>query len=598
MHNTRKERIFLCALFFFALALRIGYLIFLKHNYLFFEHPSDDVAYYQSWAKTIAAGDWLGTNAFSGMPLFPYYLALVFRICLGSWFAANIFNLILGSLNCLLIYFLAKKLLSTRAAVLASLLAATNFVLIYYDWLMMPVTLLITLSLAILLAFSDERPKSVREWFWLGLFIGLAALGDGKFLIFAVLLIGYMFWSNRTISCKQILRIIFPLILGLSFILGAITVRNKLVSGEWIFITSQSGLSLYVGNNPQATGAFENPEFIRPSHKGQDEDQKIFVEKTLGKKVSLSEVSDFYRNQALSFITAHPLEYLRLLAKKFILLVSDTEKSHDIDLILQRNLKLKLDINPYSLIFPLALLGMVIVWRTNQNSRFVVLLVASYILYGLIYFVTTRQRAPILPLLIIFEAFSFVWIAQKIHTRQYKTLLKAIAALVIFVILLPTQYLNARDFAFLNTTKAGFVYDSKKDYPTAIAAYRQALILSPTDSNTLFNLGTVYLNQNDYENARQCFLAAIKFGKFNVDATFNLGYIYEQTGETQNALNAYKEVLNLVPESPDALFRIASIYQKQGSCQEVTLYYEKLIALKPILAQEIHKTFSNCKNDK
>ena len=95
MHNTRKERIFLCALFFFALALRIGYLIFLKHNYLFFEHPSDDVAYYQSWAKTIAAGDWLGTNAFSGMPLFPYYLALVFRICLGSWFAANIFNLIL-----------------------------------------------------------------------------------------------------------------------------------------------------------------------------------------------------------------------------------------------------------------------------------------------------------------------------------------------------------------------------------------------------------------------------------------------------------------------------------------------------------------------
>ena len=179
MSKILGEKFFLWFLFLFALTLRLSYFIFLKDSYLFYGHPSDDVIYYQNWAKIIATTDGLGTSAFSGMPLFPYYLALLFRICLGHWFAVNILNLALGALNCVLLYILAKKVFSMRVAMLTGLLAATNFILIYYDWLLMPVTLLISLSIFILLTLSDENPKSFKEWFLLGIFIGLAALGDG-----------------------------------------------------------------------------------------------------------------------------------------------------------------------------------------------------------------------------------------------------------------------------------------------------------------------------------------------------------------------------------------------------------------------------------
>ncbi|MCB9771991.1 MAG: tetratricopeptide repeat protein [Candidatus Omnitrophica bacterium] len=598
MNKTHNEKTFLIFVFFLALALRIGYLLFLKNTYLFYGHPSDDVTYYKNWAETIVFDDWRGNAAFSGMPLFPYYLSILLRICLGHWFAVNIFNLILGSLNCILIYKLAQQLFSNRTAAIAALLAATNFILIYYDWLMMPVTLLIALSLAILLGLSGKGPSSFKEWLILGLFIGTATLGDGKFLLFAMLLIMYLLWTKRKFAFTQTFKIIFPLILGLTLVLGGITLRNRIVSGEWIFISSQSGLSLFVGNNPQANGAFENPDFIRPSHTGQDEDQRIFVEKTLGYKVTPTQVSDFYRKLAINFITTYPAQYLHLLGKKLILFVSDAEQSHDIDLLLQRNIKIFLDINPYILIFPLALLGIFIAYKEKREVHFMLLMVVAQLGFSMIYFVTTRLRAPTLPILIIFEAVAFVWIVQKIQSRQYKALLFPVAFVIVFALLFPPKFLNSEAFAFLKHSKTGSVYDKRKDYIKAEQAYLSALALTPTDSNTLFNLGTVYVNLNDYTKAKRYFLDSIKLGGFNVDATFNLGYIYEQTGETENALKAYKEVLYNTPDSLDAAFRIASLYQKQNLCSQARPYYEDIIRRKPSLNDEIKKIFSDCENQK
>lgn len=596
MNKISAEKNWPYLIFFFALALRLVYLIFLKNTYLFYGHPSDDVAYYQNWAQMITQGKALGDGAFSGMPLFAYYLAMLFKLCLGNWLAVNIVNLVLGSINCVLLYALAKQLFSQRCAVITALLAATNFILIYYDWLMMPVTLLITISLCILLALNSPATKSAKDWLLIGIFIGLATLGDGKFLIFGALLIGYLGWTHRKRSVKQIGRIMFPLLIGLMLILGTVTVRNRIVGGEWIFITSQSGLSLYVGNNPQASGAFENPDFIRPSHTGQDEDQRIFVEKTLGKKVSLSQVSHFYRELALNFITTQPWNYVKLLGKKVVLFVSDAEISHDIDLILQRDIKFKLDWNPYSLIFPLALLGMIIAWQKQKQGRFAILIIAGHLIYCLIYFVTTRQRAPILPLLILFEAYAFIWLSDHIQSRRMKIVLPTLIAIITFIAFFPPLFIDPANFSFLNHTKIGSLYDKKKDYPKAQQAFAAALTLAPKDPNTLFNLGTAYLHQNQYQQAEQYFNRAIKYGQFNIDATFNLGYIYEQTVRTQIAFLAYQEVLNHAPESLDALFRIAQLHQQQNQCRQAKPYYQKIIDLKPLLSEEVQKIFKNCQS--
>lgn len=589
----KNEKRFLCFLFFLAFALRLGYLFFLKHHYLFFGHPGDDVSYYKQWAEAIVFGE-TSKTAFSGMPLFPYYLAVLFKLTGGHWAVVNFFNLLLGSLNCVLVYLLTKRIFSYPTAHIASLLTATNFVLIYYDWLMMPVTLLITLTLAILLAMSDGFPRSFKEWLILGIFVGAAGLGEAKFIIFAVLFGGYFCRENRSMTFLNNIKILIPFILGLTVVLGGITVRNRIAGGEWIFISAQSGLSLYVGNNPAASGAFENPPFIRPSHIGQDEDQRIFVEKTLGRPVTLGEASEYYKKYALNFIFTQPVNYIKLLGKKLILLASDSEASHDIDMILQRELKSRLDVNPYVLILPLALIGLTISFKYNLKSRPVVLVIASYLIYAMIYFVTTRQRAPILPLLIIFEAFTFVWIEKTLRVRQLKSFIGPAVFYALYACFFPPRFMDQSAYALLVNSKSGSVYDSRKDYVQAEKFYLNALSYAPADANSYYNLGTAYLHEEKYDLARQAFLKSIELGKFNVDATFNLGYIYEQTGQTELAIRTYQDVLHMSPQSLDAAFRIANLYQKQGRCDLAGKYFEVIIKTKPVLTEEIRKSFSAC----
>jgi len=595
--DHRTERNFIIALFALAIALRFGYALYMQHNYFFYSNPGEDVLYYKNWAKAIALREGNTHEAFSGMPLFPYYLAVLFRLTLGHWAVVAFFNLILGAFNCVLVYYLAKKLFSTRTAIIAGLLTATNFILIYYDWLMMPITLLITLTVVILLGITGKGPVTKRQWFILGILLGLGTLGDGKFLIFTALFILYNIWKRFDFSIAKIIPTMVPLLIGLTLVLGGVTMRNKIVGGEWIFISSQSGLSLYVGNNAQATGAFENPEFIRPSHEGQDADQKIFAEQSLRKKLTLSEVSDFYRQSALSFIKNQPGDYVRLLGRKTQLFIGDHEQSQAIDLILQRDYKRMLDWNSYSVIFPLALLGIFVALQQRKEVTFTALMVASQLIFSLIYFVTTRHRASILPLILIFEAFALTWLVDKLFARQYKPLIAGLALVFVYLFCFPPKFIDAKTFDFLTFSKSGSVYDGRKDYGQAAQSYANALTLQPNDANSLYNLATAYVNLKEYKKAEGLYLKALAITDFNVDVLFNLGFVYEQTAETEKALQSYENVLGHMPTSLDAHFRIAGVYQRQGQCEKAQSHYDEIIRQNPILKAEIGKISGSCRHD-
>ena len=106
MNKLNKENVFLIALFFFALILRLGYSFLMQNEYFFYTNAGEDVVYYKNWAKAIVLNNSFSTSAFSGMPLFPYYLAVLFKLCLGNWAIISFLNLVLGSFNCVLVYLL------------------------------------------------------------------------------------------------------------------------------------------------------------------------------------------------------------------------------------------------------------------------------------------------------------------------------------------------------------------------------------------------------------------------------------------------------------------------------------------------------------
>lgn len=597
MLKVKKETIFVLLIFLLAVGLRLGYSFFLKNHYFFYGSPGSDVTYYQKWANEIAMGNWIGEETFFGLPLYPYFLGVLTRLCLGNLFAMRLFHILLGSLNCVLLYYLARKIFSQRVAMLSAILAASNFTLIYYDWLMMPVTLLILLSLILiwsLLHFSTVTPR--REWFLLGLFMGVTILGDGKILFFFALVCLYILCRWPKPFWQKISRIILPLGLSVFLVLFSVTIRNKIIGGDWVFISAQSGLSLYVGNNPDATGTFENPDFIRPTHRGQDEDQRVIAEAAAQRKLSPGEVSQFWRQKATSFIRERPLDYLTLLGKKCLVFVKDIEWANDIDLILQREWRQRFDYNPYFILCPLALAGMFLAWRRGKNTAYLNLLILSQLILILIFFLTTRHRATILPVFILYESFLFWWVIDQIRHRNIKQLGLAASFIAIFLILFQPESVDSKTIQFLSFTKSGAVYEKQGQYKKAREQYIKALKLRPFDTNSLYNLGTAYLMEGDLAKAQPLLRKVVETCHYHVDALYNLGYTYEQTDSLGLALQSYKQVLTYQPEDLDIHFRIATIYQKQGNCQKAREHYLIITEKQPLFTDKIQSLMSECKS--
>jgi hypothetical protein len=61
-----------------AFCLRLLYLWQIDHA-PFFDLRIGDAEGYHEWAKRIAAGDWLGRDVFYQAPLYPYFLAIIYR---------------------------------------------------------------------------------------------------------------------------------------------------------------------------------------------------------------------------------------------------------------------------------------------------------------------------------------------------------------------------------------------------------------------------------------------------------------------------------------------------------------------------------------
>ena len=593
MNKNRTLSLF--AIFFAAFFFRVLYLLFLKKYYFFYDYPGSDVLYYQNWASDIASGNWLGNGVFFGLPLYAYFLAVLKRLFLNNLEIIRLLHLTLGSLNCVLVYLTAEKILSRKTAYVSSLLAAVNFILIYYDTFLLPTTLIISLSLVTVLAILNMNEETKKkEWLFLGILLGMGLLADGKFLFVFALLTFYLFRRFQgTPDFKT--RIFMPLLLGFLGIALAVTIRNGIIGKDCVFISAQSGLSFYSGNHSDSTGIFENLSFIHPDHEGQDRDQRILAEHALKKPLKPSEVSRYWFRQGLDFIFRSPAQYGKLLGRKFLNFFRDNEAAYDIDLLLQKKWKDAWDLNSFRLIVPFFLIGFWIALRERKNTALLDIFVISQLIFSLVFFVTLKHRSTILPFLIIFEAYGLIWIFETLKQRSYRILGVLILVAVMFFLLKPKE-MEARETDFLEFSKRGLISAEKNDFTGAEKFYRKALSLKPQDTNALYNLAVLYLTQNRIDQAVGILTGILQLNPFDVDATYNLAYGHEALGRTDTALYLYQRVIGFWPESIDAHYRLAQLYKKTGDCASARQHYTAIVSIQPARKKEISSLISQCPN--
>jgi len=547
-----RDGLFLAGLFIFALIVRLIYLWQYSHA-PDFNNPSGDAGFFcnEAW-KAVRSGRLFGDNVPFQSPVYPMILALFFRFAGNNYLLPRLVQVIIGSLNCLIVYLLTKKAAPTNVwpARIAGTATALYGTLVFFegDLLMISLTLFfVNISFLCLIFYREKR----RLWWPIiaGTCFALAALDRTNILMF-VPMAAWFIWksagSRNRIRQVQSTALYFA---GILVVFLPFTINNYRVSGDIVLISSNAGINFFIGNNPFAPGTFAIPPDI-PIHNDNykmAEDAAEIASKEQGKNLRPSEVSRYWIAKGIGFIASNPLGALRLYTKKTLLMFNQREIPGHLDLNF-----IKKEFSPWLsylfigfwIIAPLALSGIIgrLFFKMNAIYKFYISFILIYTLSLLPFFINDRYRLPIVPFLVIFASIGLADFVHLVKKKRWRIL--AIQATVFVAACL-----------FVNQTRvSGFTKYSR-------------ITMAEKYAQRAFNGKDV--SANDLEKAIREYSIAIESAPYYPTPFWQLAELYEKIGWYSGAIYLLDVMKEIVPDTQSiaiqqAIDRLNRLLEKSG----------------------------------
>ena len=544
-----------------ALLLRIAFFFLNQKFNPTFRFPIMDSLYHHEWALDLVNGGTKGTDAFFRGPLYPYFLAFLYKLSGNSIAFAVFVQHLIGSLTAGLIYLTARDLFSRRVALVAGLTTALYWVLVYMEGdLLLETTFIFlnTISMYLLL----RAIKTQKIWLFAagGFTLGLATIDRPSVMVFFIAVPAAIYLArNRAATAKTWITRLIVTAVACAIPIAPVMIRNYMVAKAVVPVGASGGVNFWIGNNPNSDGSTAIVPGTRADWWGGYFDAIAMAEKDTGHKMNLAEVSDYYFARGKQFIHDQPDKAWPLMWKKFRMYWGAGERANDKYIYFFWKLaKMKwVPLPGFWLVAPLAFLGGVLLWRRRNELAMFYLFIVVYSLGVIAFFVNARFRLPIMPAMTLFSAYACVYVVDA-YRRKSLDLVKALLIVAPAALFVNSDYLYQKQMraysdAFSNFT-LGNAYLKMGLKGTALAHYTRADEISqeyPTPAYNLikrdvdYNLGTLlweqgmcsraievlarvggnddqamhaldcmgdcFLQRKDLEHARQCFeqMAAI-----------------------------------------------------------------------------------------
>ena len=551
--NSRKTDILIIVgIFLFALSVRVIYLNQIKTSPLFIPSGATlDEHLYDSWAKEIAFKDPIGKEAFWGLPLYPYFLALVYKLFGANVYIAKLIQFILGSLSCVFLYIIGKKVFNRPVGIISALTLSLYNAAIFYEGFLVSTSLSILLNcLLILLILSFAGKLNYKRSAMLGIAFGLCGLATPSIFLF-IPFMAALFWRN----IRQILLMVFLCCL----VIAPVTIRNYVLEKDFIPITAHTGITFFSGNNPMSDGTFKLPLYLGTGITDVRRNSRDIAEKTLGKRLKPSQVSGFWVQQSMKFIREEPTAYLKLLFRKFLLFWNHYEISDIIDISFFKKFSglLRGPLVNYASISVFALLGLFMsLKRKNRNRLLLQLFILSNVISLEIYFINTRYRLPVVPFLILFSSYAIYEIYLMVAQKKYVALSYCLGGLIVFGLIVNLKLMESS--AEVAYTNMGLFYQNKQMYKEAIEEYKKALELNPKYPLAHNNLGILYKKSGRFDEAIKEYETAISLDPGYLNPCYNLGLLYLERGQLDKAAEYFEKALTINPDFTEAKDKLAA----------------------------------------
>ena len=399
-----------------------------------------------------------------------------------------------------------------------------------------------------------------------------------------------------------------------------VTIRNYVVSGQFVPIAWQSGTNFYIGNSPVSDGVTAIVPGTRGSWWGGYDDVKRMAEEAAGRPLKGAEIDRYWLGKGLEFWRTQPGKALGLLLRKTFIWFAGHEVSNDRDLYAVKRYSFinylffnsKFLKFPFGILLPLALAG---VWLCRSQWRRLLplyLLAGAYSLSFIVFFVTSRYRMPMIPFASVLATYGLVGLVRLRGKALRWPLAIAVASFLLFNANLAGagrpggQDQNHLDVAIglheqgkddeavaelreaLKLDSATNILSVEADllaahgeFAEAERAARAAIRLHPSDADGFGILGNVFGYQGRLDSAAVYFEALLEREPYEIKAWSNLGNIALLRRDFERARYYYEGALKIQPTDAVAMYSLGLCDYYEGKVAEARARWQQVLKLNP-----------------
>jgi Flp pilus assembly protein TadD len=540
-----------------------------------------DALAYDSWAREIAGGDWLGHDVFYQAPLYPYLLGVFYRAAGHTLFGVRVLQALWSSAACALLVITGERLFGRAAGIAAGVVLALYAPAVFFDGLVQKSALDLLLCSILLagLVLAHQRPDG-RRFLGLGAALGALALSRENALLLLPLLLVWA-WQRGGGGPRRPLA----LLLGAAAILAPVAWRNHAVGGEWVVTTAQMGPNLYIGNSDTANGLYVPLRAGRGNARVERQDATELAEEAVGRRLSADEVSNYWSRRAWSWISTHPGRWVTLYLKKTLLVWNRTEVVDTEDLASHAEysplLRLLDRVGNFGVLAPLAALGL---WRTRERSKELWVLPAAAALYGFgvaMFFVLGRYLFPLVPFLALYAGGGLAGLLTWWRSLSPRRRLEPALFVASAVVLCNLPLVSSRPMEALTQTNLAIALEQEGRIADAEARYRDALRLSPGNADALANLGALLARRGAHGEAITMLRRAIEVNPGLSKAHSSLGISLAALGRPIEAQAAFARAIQLDPKNAAACYNLGTALARSGDTAGAIRWLRAALAEEP-----------------
>jgi len=405
-----------------------------------------------------------------------------------------------------------------------------------------------------------------------------------------------------------------------------VTIRNYVVSRQFVPIAWQAGTNFYIGNSPVSDGVTAVVPGTRPTWWGGYDDVKRLAEEALGRPLRGAEIDRYWLGRGFEFWREEPGKALRLLVRKTFLWFAGYEVSNDRDLyavkrysfinvLLFNSRFLKF---PFGVLLPLALAGVWLYRRQWRRLLPVYLFAGAYSVSFILFFVCSRYRMPLVPFVVILAVMGIMGLVGRVRGMGGRGVALAIAvgAFLLGNANLATagrqgsqdqsHFLTAvgfhrqgRNAEALAELRKALEHDSainvlsvasellaaQGDFAEAERVARAAIRLHPSDPDGFGILGTVFASAGQLDSAAVCFEALLQRAPHELRAWNGLGNIALLSRDFAKARHYYEGALRIQPTNALAMYHLGLCDYHEGKAAEAHARWQEVIKLDPSFAR-------------